>query len=114
MKNLTAFILAAVISVALSLVLTWWVIAPIYFLLCYTLKLKPLISFLASLISVAIIWFVAAYYFDNGLVNPLLSDILKVGPNMARPISSLIGGLVAGIFGLSGSLLSADKHYMNA
>ena len=109
-----SIVIIALLSILASLVLPWWVIAPICFAVAYFVKLKPLQAFLISFLAIMIIWLGAIYYFDFGTVKLLVGDLLELPSNLTPLISSIIGGLVAGIFGLAGSLFSKKpKRFVN-
>lgn len=107
MKNSIAFIVILAGALILSVFLPWWIIAPIALCLAYFAKLSPLSGFLVSFAGVFVAWLISIYIIDSdGTVQDILSKLLNVNPMALPYISSLLGALLAGIFGLAGSLLS--------
>ncbi|MBT8327677.1 MAG: hypothetical protein KJP21_08130 [Bacteroidia bacterium] len=102
------------LSILASFFLPWWVIAPICFVVTYLAKLKPIQAFLISFISIFIVWICAIYYFDYGSVQPLVGELLGIPSKLTSIVAAVIGGLMAGVFGLSGSLLGKKpKRFVN-
>ena len=109
MRNSTQFIVILLSTVLLSFLLPWWVIAPISFLVPYLAKAKPSAGFFTALLAVFFGWLMVVFYLDDGSVRQLAGNIFEA-PALAMPlVSAVIGGLVAGFFGLAGGLLSSDK-----
>lgn len=104
----------ALLTILGSLVLPWWVIAPICLVVAYFFKLNPVQGFIISFITVFVVWLSAIYYFDHGTVKMLVGDLLSLPANVTPFLASLIGALVAGLFGLSGALLrKKPKRFVN-
>ncbi len=112
MKSSVAII--AVLTLLASFWLPWWIVAPICFLVALVFKLSPAQGFLISFITVFIVWIGSIYYFDHGTVKVLVGDILGISAIAAPILSSIIGGLIAGLFGLAGSFFSKKpKRFVN-
>ena len=109
MKNSIAFLALFISTILLSLVLPWWIVAPLAFIICYFGKPSPIGAFILSFFSVALSWLLSIYFIDSGSIAILLADIFEI-PSFASPLlASFIGGIVASLFGLSGSLIAAKK-----
>jgi hypothetical protein len=109
MKNSILFIVIAVLTAVTSLFAPWWVVAPIAFLVAFFGKMKAFAGFWVSFLAVFVTWWLTIYITDNGVVAELLGKLLTL-PSWAAPlVASIIGGLVAGFFGLSGALFSYRK-----
>ncbi|MDA8886751.1 hypothetical protein OAD66_08680 [Bacteroidia bacterium] len=109
MKNSLVYLLLIVCTIALSLFLPWWIIAPLTFVFAYFSKLTPASGFLISFGAIALAWLLSIYFVDTGAVNILLGKLFKVNAFFTPFIAALLGGLVAGFFGWSGALLAPKK-----
>ena len=106
MKSSIIFILILASTMILSIILPWWIIVIIALGFTYFGKMNPLLSFIIPFAAVFIAWVVSIYIVDNGSVQNILGKLLNADSNFTPYIAGLIGGLVAGIFGLAGSYLA--------
>lgn len=114
MKNSLVFILLLVATMLCSFVLPWWVIAPLAMLFTYFAKTSGTAGFFVPFASVLLAWLLSILFVDYGAVRDIMGDLFGI-PAFATPIlAALIGGLVAGLFGWAGSLLSPKpKKWVN-
>lgn len=93
----------------LQLFLPWWIIAIVAFVLTWYFKTGKLLSFSAAFLTVFIVWALRAYWVDLGAEHTtatLIGNILGgLTPSLAIFLTALTGGIVAGISGLSGSMV---------
>jgi hypothetical protein len=116
MKPVTAALLIALLTFGLGLYFPWWTAALAGGLVAIILNLHPLSSFLAGFSGVFLLWGSLAYLRsaanEHVLAHRMSAFILKNdSPLTLILISALIGGLVAGLGALSGSLL---RHWQSA
>ncbi|QNL20757.1 hypothetical protein HZR84_01970 [Hyphobacterium sp. CCMP332] len=103
-----------VLSVVLGYMFPWWIIGLVAFACAYAFESNALKSFLISFLTVFLYWGGLAFYIDmqndsilsNRMSNMILSSD---GSFLMILITALIGGLVAGLFGLSGTLLKKAR-----
>ncbi len=105
MKNSLYILSMVAFTYGLAFAAPWWVIAVISFGLAYIMRVKPIISFIVSLVGVYAVWVFAIWYYDNTIVSNLAAELLDVSPAAVAHLSALIGGICASFFGVSGSLL---------
>ena len=110
MKNSIAFVLIAVAVVALGLYLPWWFVAPLCFIVAYTLNLSWPNALLISFLSVFVMWLITIYLFDNGSIERVLGGLLNINANFTPILSASLGGILSGIFGVSGALLAGRER----
>jgi hypothetical protein len=114
MKSLPRFILIVVLSYLGGMFLAWWTVAIAAFLVAVLIPLPPLRSFLNGFIAVFLLWLALAFFMDvrndHILANRMSELILKVkNPMLIGIVSAMIGGITAGLGGLSGSFLRYNK-----
>jgi uncharacterized membrane protein YhdT len=115
MKNSILFLVLFLGTLLVSTLLPWWSIAPIAVALTYSLKAKPAAGFFISLTAVFLAWLISIYIVDNGTVASLMGKLFQVSAFITPLVAALLGGLLAGIFGLSGALLAPKKKtWINA
>ena len=105
MKNSLLFLFIFGGTIALSMVLPWWIIGPIAFTTCYLARPTAGLAFLLSFTSVLAAWLLSIYIIDDGSISTLLGKLLGISALPSPIISALIGGILGGLFGLAGSLL---------
>jgi hypothetical protein len=115
MKSLPRFILIIVLSYLGGYFIGWWTVAIAAFIVAVLIPLPPLRSFLNGFIAVFLLWLALAFFKDvqndHILANRMSELILKVkSPILIGVISALIGGITAGLGGLSGSYLRVKKR----
>ena len=114
MKFLTATILTALLAFISGLFLPWWGIAITSLLVAVLVHQKAGKAFLAGLLGVFLLWAGLAWWIDmknNGVLSKKVAAVLPLGGNALLLIllTGIIGGLVAGMAALSGSLLRASN-----
>ena len=113
MKVLLPVILVAASAAIFQNFLPWWIVAPIAFLISYLFRLKGGQGFLAGFLGVFLLWAGKALVIDRSnehILSPRIAALIHI-PSVPLLIlvTGLIGGLVAGIAGLSGALAVAKK-----
>lgn len=104
-----------ILSIALGYFLPWWVIVPVAFGAGFYFEEKPGKSFVISFTTIFIYWALFAFYIDmknDSLLSNRMANMI-IGSNgsiLMILISALIGGLVAGMSGLTGSLLKKARE----
>jgi hypothetical protein len=115
MKNSVLFIVLFAATILGSLILPWWIIAPLAIVLTYISKPSPFIGFILSFLAVFLAWIISIYLIDNGTVSELMGKLFEVPAFLTPIIAALIGGITSGIFGLGGALLAPKKkNWVNA
>ena len=109
MKPVAAAILTALLSFGLGLYLPWWTVAVAAALVALVLNLRPGAAFLAGFAGVFLLWGALVWLRSTGndhiLAHRMSAFILKKdSPMMLMLLTSLAGGLTAGLGGLTGSL----------
>lgn len=115
MKSFPRFLLIVILSYVGGLYTPWWwIVAVAAFLVAILIPLPPLRSFLNAFIAVFLLWLAITFFVDvqndHILANRMSELILKTRhPIVIGIISALIGGITAGLGGLSGSYLRYKK-----
>lgn len=107
MKQFGILLITALI---LGYILPWWIIAPLAIAVAYFFEEKPIKSFLISFAALFVLWVGAALWIDISNESILSTRMSKMILQMESPIlmiliTGLIGGLVSGFSGLTGTLL---------
>ena len=103
-----------ILSLILGYLLPWWIIAPVAFGAAFLFEEKAGRSFLLSFLTIFIYWGVFAFYIDmqnDSILSNRMSNMImgSDGSFLMILITALIGGLVAGLAGMSGSLLKKAR-----
>ena len=109
MKNSILFLLLVVLTISLSLFLPWWIVAPLSLGATYFAKSKPLSGFFIPFLAVFLAWLISIVFNESGNISQLMGKLFQVNELAISFIASGLGAIVAGFFGLAGSLLSATK-----
>lgn len=100
------FIVIFLLTAALQIVAPWWVIALIPFLVHAWRPTTALPAFLTSFGAVAALWFGYGFYLHTNSEGAMSNKIAAIFglPNglLLLVVTAIIGGLVAGLSGLSG------------
>ena len=105
MKSIYFLLGLIVLGFLLQQFLPWWILAPLAAILAWLLKLTPRQSFLASLVGGVLLWGGYALYLDNGILSSRLGRMMgDISPIILFLLPSLIGGLIAAMGGVTGSL----------
>ena len=108
------FILATLLTLALSyisgLFLPWWGIAIVALLVALIVPQPAGLSFLSAFLGVFLLWAGMAFWIDNrndGVLSARIAEVLPLGGSglLLILVTGFIGGLVAGMAGLSGAFL---------
>jgi len=110
MKFIASVLLTALLSFALCLFLPWWLIAVAAFVVAVAIPQKAGIAFLSGFLGVFFLWAIMSFMLSNAnghlLAHKVSLLIMHIdSPFLLIMITGLIGGLVAGLGALSGSLL---------
>ncbi len=110
MKFLTATILTATLAFISGLFLPWWGMAITSLLVAVLIHQKAGKAFGAGFLGLFLLWAGLAWWIDmrnNGVLSKKIATILPLGGNNIYLIlaTGIIGGLVAGCAGMSGSFL---------
>lgn len=114
LKPLLHLIGLVVIGFLLQLFLPWWIVVIPAAGLAWGLQLTPGQAFLASLIGGMLLWGGYALYQDNGILSHRLGQMMgDLSSFWLFLLTALIGGLLAAMGGVTGSLganlFSANK-----
>src|SRR5258705_3826088 len=114
MKFIASFILTALLSFATCLFLPWWSIAITAFVVAALIPQRPGKAFITGFVALFGLWAALSYWIsvknEHVLAHKISLLILKMdNPYILILATGLIGGLVAGFAGLSGSLLRKSK-----
>ena len=114
MKFIISFILTALLSFAACFYLPWWSIAITAFIIAVLIPQKPGKAFLTAFLALFLLWGGLSYWISNNndhiLAHKVSLLILKVDdPYLLILATALMGALVSGFAGLSGSYLRKSK-----
>jgi len=106
---LKSFILIITISFVIEFFFPWYLIGLISFVVCFLNISKPGTAFMVSFLAIFLLWIVRAIYADLFFDVPM-SDLIGsifggIWPIAVFFLTGLIGGIVGGFSGLSGSIL---------
>ncbi len=110
MKNaFFIFLITLLLSGILLNFLPWWVIGIVAAIAALVFRTKPVFSFLAGFLGIALLWGLYAGYLDGqneSILSSQLGQIFKGLSSMGLILTTaLIGGLVGGLSAMTGSLL---------
>jgi hypothetical protein len=114
MKFFISLILTALLSFAACLYLPWWSIAIVAFLIAALIPQRPVKAFFAAFIALFLLWGGLSFWMssnnDHILAHRVSQLILKMdNPYMLILATAVVGALVAGCAGLTGSFLRRSK-----
>ena len=114
MKFIISFILTALMSFAACFYLPWWSIAITAFIIAVLIPQKPGKAFLTAFLALFLLWGGLSFWISNNndhiLAHKVSLLILKVDdPYLLILATALMGALVSGFAGLSGSYLRKSK-----
>ncbi|GAB2572333.1 hypothetical protein [Spirosoma areae] len=103
-------LLIAVLSLLAQFVLPWWSVAIIAFLVCFWRSPGAGRAFVFGFAGVALVWLAYALLIHlqtDGIFTGRMGELLFKSNNAAIPmvVTTILGGLVGGLAGLSGSLV---------
>ena len=110
MKFIVVVVLTALLGYAAPLYFTWWSFAVCSFIVALFIQQKPFVAFVATFLGLFLLWGIMAIIIDNAndhLLSQKIATLLPLqGSSMLLIIvTALIGGLVSGFAGLTGSLV---------
>jgi hypothetical protein len=115
MKFVAHVIAVLLISLILQLFLPWWTLAIGAFATGLIFRQNGLMSFLAGLSGVGLLWFGMADYLHLSTDGILSEKIAAIFPTKTVGallfITGLIGGLVGGFASMTGGLIAYKKRY---
>ncbi len=104
MKFLIQILFTIVICLLLQLFLPWWTLAIGAFAVAFLFDNKSFPSFAAGFLGVALLWLAMAGYITIATDSILTTKLNQLLPVNSFIITALVGGLVGGFGGLTGSL----------
>ena len=115
MKFIIVILLTALLGFAAPLYFTWWSFAVCSFIIAVLIHQKPLMAFLATFLGLFLLWGIMAIWIDNANNHLLSAKIAMILPlhgstTLLILITALIGGLVSGFAGLTGSLARKPRQ----
>lgn len=110
MKFIISLLLTALLSFAICLFLPWWCIAVVAFLVALCIPQSAGRAFLSAFLGLLILWSLMSFVISDAnehlLAHKVSVLILKMdNPYLLIAVTGLLGGIVAGLAALSGSLL---------
>ena len=115
MKLLIATILTALLSFIAGIYIPlWWFFAVVALLVALLIHQRAGKAFLAGFLGLFVLWFMLAFWMDNGndgVLSVKIASLLPLGGSKWTLIivTAVIGGLVAGFAALSGSYLRSTS-----
>ncbi|HEY2348365.1 MAG TPA: hypothetical protein VGH64_05090 [Puia sp.] len=109
-KYILSIVVTGLLSFVTGLYMPWWSIAIAAFLVSAAIPQKPAFSFLSGFLGVFLLWEVLAWWIDNknnGILSQKIAVILPLGGStiLLIVVTSVIGGLVAGLAALAGTYM---------
>ncbi len=110
MKFIISFLLMSLLSFAACLYLPWWSITIVCFVISLLIRQHPGIALITGFLSLFILWAGLSFWISNNnghiLAHKVSLLILKGDhPYLLIIVTGLIGGIVASLAALAGSLL---------
>ena len=117
MKFLIAFILTALLSFSWTLFFPWWIIAVAAFIVAALIPQPTFKAFICAFLALFFLWGGQSFLIDtrnSHLLSTKVAAILPLGGSYIALIfvTACIGGLVAGLAALTGSLLRIPSANM--
>lgn len=112
MKFIAALFLTAILSFVAGQFLPWWTIAPVAAGIGVLIPQKPLKSFFSGFLGVFLLWLGLTLWIDRsngGLLSARMAQVLPLGGQVLflHGLTAVVGGLIAGLAGLSGKYARA-------
>ena len=109
MKFIIVVLLTALLGYAAPLYFAWWSFAVTSFIITLLIHQKAFAAFAATFLGLFLLWAIMAMLIDsanNHLLSQKVAMLLHLGSSSVLLIfiAALIGGLVSGFAGLTGSL----------
>lgn len=112
MKLVIKILLIALICYIAQLYLPFWIVAVVSLLINVSIKTSTFSSFLSGFLGTGILWLIMSIYIDqstNGILTERIANLLTVNTPILIIVTAVIGGLVSGFAGMTGSLLISSK-----
>ena len=112
MKFVIKLILIIVLCYLLQLILPFWVVAIVAFLVNLAIKSNGWSSFFSGFLGVALLWFLVASGIDSrteSILTHRVAELFSLSNFLLTVVTAVIGGLVAGMGGLTASMLQAQS-----
>lgn len=96
----------------LQLILPFWVVAIVAFLVNLAIKTNGWSSFFSGFFAVGTLWFIVATGIDNrtdSILTEKIADLFSISNLLLTVVTAIIGGLVAGMGGLTAHTLQAKS-----
>jgi hypothetical protein len=108
MKFIVVVLLTALLGYAAPLYFEWWSFAATSFIITLLIRQKAFAAFAATFLGLFLLWAIMAMLIDNAnnhLLSQKVAVLLHLGSSsmLLIFIAALIGGLVSGFAGLTGS-----------
>ena len=109
MKFISSILLTALLSFAGALFFPWWIIAIAAFIVALVIPQKTGYSFISGFLALFLLWGLQAFFIDTAnhhILSEKVARLLPLGGSFIALIlmSAIVGGLVAGMAALTGSL----------
>lgn len=109
MKFILSLVLIALLSLIATWYLPWWSLAVVAFLVCCFLQQSSGRSFLAAFLAIFLLWLGFGLWKDSGNAHVLATRMAAMFGlphySLYLLVAALVGGLVAGFGGWTGSLV---------
>src|ERR1700745_1493960 len=115
MKFIVVVLLTALLGYAAPLYFTWWSFAVTSFIIAVLVHQKAWVAFAATFLGLFLLWAILALIIDSANDHLLSQKIAMLFPlngssSLLILITALVGGLVSGFAGLTGSLARNHKR----
>jgi hypothetical protein len=115
MKFFLSFLLIVLLSFLGGIYCPWWIIAVIAFLVTFLLRPTPFSGFASGFLAILLLWGVLAWTISENnnhlLAHRISLLIIKTdSPVMLVLLTALIGAIVSGFAGMTGSLVWPFKR----
>jgi len=109
MKFIIVVLLTALLGYAAPLYFTWWSFAVTSFIIALLVQQRAWVAFAATFLGLFLLWAIMALMIDSAndhLLSQKIATILSLhgSSELLILITALVGGLVSGFAGLTGSL----------
>jgi len=103
------FLLILIVTALLQLFTPWWTIALVPFLVMIWRPSTSAFAFMTGFLAIALLWFCYGLYLHittDGIMSNRIAEIFSL-PNgiLLLVVTTIVGGVVGGMSGLSGSLV---------
>jgi len=106
MKFLIQLAATVIVCLALQYFLPWWTLPLGAFAVGFVFRNKGYLSFFAGFLGAGLLWLGMALIIDFNTQSILTQKVNQLLPVNALLMTTLVGGLVGGLGGMTGALLS--------